>query len=202
MVHTNPTTNVLVAKSNIHKGSLLTDSDFKLEEKPITDVTSDMIKSQSQIENKYATQNIYKGDVINSNRLSDKNGTLPYLASGKVEFSIPLSALNNDTFAGTLRAGDIVELSYTNSKGNTTASNSSTSSSIDTSSDTSDLPSKLKVVGAVDSQGKFLDQGNNSEVAAAIMFTGSQQDFQNISQKISLGMFKIAKCSIQNSDNN
>lgn len=190
----NPTTNVLVAKHNIKKGSLLASSDFKMEKRFTSDVTQDMVKSESQIEDKYAIENIYKEDAVNTNRIVSKDDSRnPYLSSNKVEFSIPLTSLNNDTFAGTLRQGDIVEVSYVENKN---------VNSSDSSSNSSSVPKKLEVLGAVDAQGKFLDSSDRNAVASAVMFSGSKQDFESISEKIPDGTFKLAKCSLKNTVNN
>ena len=63
---------------------------------------------------------------------------------------------------------------------------------------------KVRVLGAVDSQGKFLEPNDKNVLAAAVMFAGDEDTFVKTFKQSSSGYFKIAKCPIytESADNN
>lgn len=184
-----PQKKVYVAAKDIKQGEFLKANDFIEEEKPLTKVTEDMVTSLNGIENEYATQNIYKEEPLNKNTIADKNdASKMFLKPGEREFSIPLSKLENDAFAGTLRRGDIVDISHTG-----------VASQGDPVPKTELTGKKVRVLGAVDSEGKFLEPKDKNVLASAIMFAGSEDAFIKTSNEMYSGSFKIAKCPIYSS---
>lgn len=191
IVNSTPKKQIYVAAKDIKQGEFLRTSDFILEDKPISNITSDMVKSLDGIKNKYATQDIYKEDPLNKNTISDKNNpSKMFLKPGEREFSIPLTKLDNDAFAATLRLGDIVDITHTYISGKG-----------DPVPITEVTGTKVRVLGAVDSQGKFLEPNDKNVLAAAVMFAGDEDTFIKTSKESSLGLFKIAKCPIYNESN-
>lgn len=194
IVNSSPKKQIYVAAKDIKQGEFLKASDFILEDKQVNNITDDMVKSLDGIKDKYATQDIYKEEPLNKNSIANKNDSSKmFLKPGEREFSIPLTKLDNDAFAGTLRRGDIVDITHTEvaTQGAPVP--------------VTDLTGKsVRVLGAVDSQGKFLEPNDKNVLAAAIMFAGNEDDFVKTSNKSSSGSFKIAKCPIdsENSDNN
>lgn len=193
LVNSSPQKQIYVAAKDIKQGEFLNASDFILEDKPVSSITEDMVKSLDRIKNKYATQDIYKEDPLNRNKIADKNDpSKMFLKSGEREFSIPLTKLDNDAFAATLRRGDVVDIThmYMETKGGNSVPITETTGT------------KVRVLGAVDSQGKFLEPNDKNVLAAAIMFAGNEDDFIKTSKQSSLGSFKIAKCPIDSEHNN
>lgn len=186
LVKTTATVNVVVANQDIQEGELLKKSDFSIAKIPETRVTEDMVKSTNNLDNCYSIQNIYKGEELSKNRITDKNdNSKPYLKPGEVEISIPVSKFESDVFVGTLRRDDRVDISHT-------AQNNSNSSNIQGSI----VGKNVRVIGAVNSQGKFLGVNDNNQVAASVIFAGTEEDFLNISKDMASGTFRIAKCAI------
>ena len=179
-----PKTEVLVATKNINQGTVIKESDFKKIEYSSSNVTDNDIKNFGDIKNKYALTNLYKGEALNKNRIANKNdNSKVFLEKNKKEISIPINKVNNDAFAGTLRRGDAIDITHTS-----VLQDENTSTEIDIK--------KAKVIGAVDAQGKFLDDNDKNVLAASIMIEGSQDDFMKISKDLSNGYFTIAKSSI------
>lgn len=192
LVNSSPQKQIYVAAKDIKQGEFLRASDFILEDKLINNVTDDMVKSLDGIKNKYATQNIYKEEPLNKNTIADKNDSSKmFLKPGEREFSIPLAKLDSDAFAGTLRRGDVVDISHT---GVTTQG--------DPKPKTELTGKRVRVLGAVDSQGKFLEPSDKNVLAAAVMFAGNEDAFIKTSNQIFSGTFKIAKCPISNENVN
>lgn len=192
IANSTPEKKIYVAAKDIRQGEFLKASDFIIEEKPISNVTGDMLTSLNGITSKYATQNIYKEEPLNKNTIADKNDSSKmFLKPGEREFSIPLTKLDNDAFAGTLRRGDIVDISHTGVavQGDPTPKTELTGR-------------KVRVLGAVDSQGKFLEPGDKNVLAAAVMFAGSEDAFIKTSNQMFSGNFKVAKCPIYSQNNN
>lgn len=191
IVNSSPKKQIYVAAKDIKQGEFLKASDFILEDKQINNITDDMVKSLDGIKNKYATQDIYKEEPLNKNTIANKNDSSKmFLKPGEREFSIPLTKLDNDAFAGTLRRRDIVDITHTEvaKQGAPVAITEITGK-------------KVRVLGAVDSQGKFLEPNDKNVLAAAIMFAGNEDDFVKTSNKSSSGSFKIAKCPIYSESN-
>lgn len=187
LVKTTATVNVVVANEDIQEGTSLKESDFHTEEKPVTRVTDDMVKSLNGLNGFYSTQNIYKGEDLNKNRIADKdNNSKPYLKSGEVEISIPISKFESDVFVGTLRRDDKVDISHTITKNDSNG----------TDTDGSIVGKKVRVIGAVNSQGKFLGVNDNNQVATSVIFAGTEEDFLDISKDMASGTFRVAKCAI------
>jgi len=192
IVNSSPKKQIYVAAKDIKQGEFLNTSDFILEDKPINNITEDMVKSLGGIKSKYATQDIYKEEPLNKNTIADKNDSSKmFLKPGEREFSIPLTKLDNDAFAATLRRGDIVDITHTYIAGKG-----------DPVPITEVTGTKVRVLGAVDSQGKFLEPNDKNVLAAAIMFAGNEDTFVKTSKQSSLGSFKIAKCPIYSESNN
>ncbi|MFL0251512.1 Flp pilus assembly protein CpaB [Clostridium neuense] len=191
IVNSSPKKQIYVAAKDINQGEFLNASDFILEDKAINNITDDMVTSLNGIKSKYATQNIYKEEPLNKNTIADKNDSSKmFLKPGEREFSIPLTKLDNDAFAGTLRRGDIVDITHT---------------SVATQGapvPITELTGKrVRVLGAVDLQGKFLEPNDKNVLAAAIMFAGDEDSFVKTSKESSAGAFKIAKCPIYSESN-
>lgn len=194
IINSSPEKQIYVAAKDIKQGEFLRSSDFILEDKPISNITEDMVKSLDGIKDKYATQNIYKEEPLNKNTIADKNDpSKMFLKPGEREFSIPLTKLDNDVFLATLRRGDVVDITHTyiSGKGESVPITEITGT-------------KVRVLGAVNSQGKFLEPNDKNVLAAAIMFAGDQDTFVKTSKQSALGSFKMAKCPIysESADNN
>lgn len=184
IANSTPKKQIYVAVRNINQGEFLKASDFKIEDKDLGEATPDMMTSLGNIKNEYAAENIYKEEPINKNIIANKNDSSKmFLKPGEREFSIPLTKLDNDAFAGTLRRGDIVDISHTGvaTQGDPTAKTELTGK-------------RVRVLGAVDSQGRFLEPNDKNVLAAAIMFAGTEDAFVKTSNEMYSGSFKIAKC--------
>lgn len=186
LVNANPNIKVIVATKDIKQGEMLKKDYFQQEERSVITVTSDMIKSFDEIDNKYATENIYKEDTLNKKRIADKNDSSKmFLKPNEREFSIPLNKLDGDAFAGTLRLGDIVDIAHTE-----------IASQLNPEPKTEITGKEVRILGAVDAQGKLLEPGDKNVIAASVMFAGTEEDFIKTTNDIHTGSFKIAKCPI------
>ncbi|KHD38170.1 hypothetical protein NL50_01290 [Clostridium acetobutylicum] len=173
---------VIIASKDIKQGTAIDKSSLKKVEYYRECVNSDSVTNMEYMGNKYALENIYKGEVISKKRISDKNDDLkPFLKENEKEISIPLSKFNNDTFIGTLREGDIVDIVHT--------------SVVNEKAEDEVEAKGLKVIGAVDSQGRFLKEQDKNILAASLVFLGSDEEFIKISKDFSIGYFTIARCS-------
>ncbi|MCR3759372.1 hypothetical protein KYB31_10275 [Clostridium felsineum] len=179
-----PKTAVLVAVKNIDQGTVIKKNDFKEVEYSCNDVNSYDVKKFNDIKNSYATENIYKGEILNKNRVDNKNDNSKiFLEKNQKEISVPLAKCNNDTFVGTLRKGDIIDITHTD---NTQGSEIKT-----------EIEGKsIKVIGAVDSEGKILTKDDKS-LASSIMVEGSEENFLKISKDLASGYFSLAKSSLK-----
>ncbi|URZ15430.1 Flp pilus assembly protein CpaB [Clostridium felsineum] len=181
-----PKTEVLVATKDINQGNLIKESDFKKVQYSSSDVNDNDIKNFDDIKDKYALSNLYKGETINKNRIADKDDNSKiFLKKNEKEISIPINKINGDVFAGTLRKGDVVDIAHTVNNNTQGVENQA---QID--------GRHVKILGAVDSQGKFLNDNDKNVVAASILIAGSEDEFIKISGHLSSGYFTIAKSSI------
>lgn len=186
-----PTTNVYVATKQIKAGSTLNSSNCKIEPMQISLIsTGDNLTSQDDVAKakKIAKETIYKGEIINKNRVinkSDPQAVALTLKKDKVEFSINAQMLDN--YAGTYREGDMVTIIYTP---NATNANPNPQAKV--------LIPKIKVLGAVDSQGKFLKQGDKDTLASGLSFAGTNEDMKAVAQDQGTGTFKIGRLNPSN----
>ncbi|PJI06578.1 MULTISPECIES: Flp pilus assembly protein CpaB [Clostridium] len=185
-VNSVPKQKILVATKDIDQGSKLKESDFVSVDYNLVNVNNNDIKNVSDLRDKYVVEDIYKGEALNKQRIADKNDNSKiFLKKNEKEISIPVSKVNNDAFAGTLRKGDVIDITHTVSQ----SDNSDNNTEFDMK--------KAEVIGAVDSQGKFLGSNDKNVLASSIMVRGSQDDFIKISKDLSNGYFSIAKSSLK-----
>lgn len=179
-----PKEEIMVAAKDIKRGEEIKTSDLKRVECDDKYVNSDMIKSVSGMNSKYALDDIYKGEILNRRKIADKNdNSRIFLKKDEKEISIPVNKINNDAFAGTLRRGDDIDITHT-------------SVSQDENSNTELDMKKAEVIGAVDAEGRFLKDNDKNVLASSIMVRGSQDEFLKISRDLSVGYFSVAKCSL------
>lgn len=174
---------VYVAKTTITKGSPIKSSNFKLVDRDASIVTSDIATQKDKLKDTVAKETIYDGEMLNMKRVISKTDPLAatlQLKTGDVEFSINVQSLDN--YAGTYRAGDVVDIAFTPAPTN---QNPTPQADI--------LVKHAKVLGAIDSSGKYLSSGDKNVLATGISFSGSEDDFKNIAERQDRGKFKIAK---------
>ena len=193
-VNYTPKTKVYIAKNTINRGKEISNDSFEIKERPTELVTKDILteKEDFNILSKIAKDTIYSGEMINKNRLVDKNdieASVFKLKKGEVEFSINVQLLDN--YAGTYRAGDIVMLAFTPK-----------ATKEEPEPKTEILVRNVRALGAINSSGKFLTPEDKNELATGIAFAGTENDFKLIAEKQnSGGKFKIAKINTSNSEN-
>ena len=186
-----PTTNVYIATKKINAGSPLDKSNCKVEAIQVSMISagSNLTPKDNALDGKkIAKENIYKGEIVNKNRVinkEDPQATAITLKKGEVEFSINAQLLDN--YAGTYREGDMVTIIYTP---NATNKNPNPKSKV--------LIPKIKVLGAIDSQGKFLKPGDKDALAAGLSFSGTNEDMKAVAQAQSSGIFKIGRLNPSN----
>ncbi|PJI10084.1 MULTISPECIES: hypothetical protein [Clostridium] len=179
-----PKKEIIAAAKDIECGEEIKNCDLKIIKCDVKYVSSDMIESTSMMKSKYALKDIYKGEILNRRKISDKSdNSRIFLKKDEKEISIPVNKINNDAFAGTLRKGDVIDITHT--------------SVLQGENSTTELDmKKAEVVGAVDSEGRFLESSDKNVLASSIMVRGSQDEFLKISRDLSVGYFSVAKCSI------
>lgn len=180
-----PTEKVYVATTNISPGSKLNSKNSKIKNIKISDTTSDVLKSSDNITKvrKIVKSSIYKGEYINKNRLVDENDPQAKalkIKADQVEFSINTQLLDN--YAGTYREGDLVTLDYTPKSSNSNQNPK-----------TVNLVDKIKVLGAIDSEGKFLKPGDENSLATGISFVGTRKQMLQVANAQDKGTFKIGR---------
>jgi Flp pilus assembly protein CpaB len=181
-----PTTNVYIATKQINPGTPLDKSNCKVETIQVSIISTGSNLTPKDNESKtkkIAKETIYKGEIINKNRVINKDdpqAAAITLKKDEVEFSINAQLLDN--YAGTYREGDMVTIIYTPNATNTNPNPKSTV-----------LIPQIKVLGAIDSQGKFLKPGDKDALAAGLSFSGTNEDMKAVAQAQSAGTFKIGR---------
>ncbi|MCR3761444.1 Flp pilus assembly protein CpaB [Clostridium felsineum] len=174
---------VIIASKDIKQGTKLSDYNTKKSSSYAEGISSNSVISMEEIKNKYAIGDIYKGEVLNRQRISDKSDNIEvFLRENEKEVSIPLAKFNNDAFAGTMREGDTVDIIHTNI--------------VNEEAVTDTIAKKTKVIGAVDSEGKLLKKQDKNILAASVIFSVSEEEAVKIAKESASGYFTIDKSSI------
>lgn len=181
LINYTPKTTVVLAIKEIEQGEELKSNNF-IEKKVEADlVTIGTIKNKEELLGKCALEKIYPNEILNKNRIVDKNDpTNTLLGINEREFSIPV-ALLDDPLAGTLRANDKVDILFTN----TQTSNSEAR--------TRTLVKQARIVGALDSSGKKLLPTDKNIMSAAVLFAGTSEDAAKVANSMYAGRFKLVK---------
>jgi Flp pilus assembly protein CpaB len=180
-----PTKQIYVATKKITPGTYINSSNIKLKDVELSDTSSNDLSSKDDIKKspKIAKSTIYKDERVNKNRIIDDKEPLAKalkLKNDYVEFSINSALLDN--YAGTYREGDIVTIDFTP---NATNNNPNPK--------TENIVSKIKVLGAIDSQGKFLSSNDKNSLATGISFEGTKEQMLLVANKQNQGTFKIGR---------
>lgn len=181
-----PKTDVVICTTTSKQGKNLSGSSFTLEERPVTDVPSSAIKNLNEIKDKVAISTIYKGEILNKNRITSKDDPNYFGTSGMGRFSIPMAYIDNPVFAGTLRNGDVISIIHTDTP---TAQQPIPQTNVQVK--------QAKVVAAIDNQGKFLQKGDNV-LATEIILEGNQKECVDLTNGQYTGKYKYVQISTGN----
>ena len=179
VVNNIPKVTVYIATADIQAGNIVNDNNITSKQIDLTLANANYITIKSDIVNKVAKNTIYNGDIININRVTNKDDQNLFIGNGDIKrFSIP-TAYIDDPYSLTFRKGDFVDIIFTDTS---------------TSSKTSDVVlKKVLVVGAIDQNGTLLTQDNHNTLATAILFQSITGDILTVTSDQYKGKFKFIK---------
>ena len=159
MVKYTPKIKVLYSKSEINIKEPLDPSKFQLKEVDVTSINIDTVRSFAEIKDKFAVQNIYPGEALNSKRMgTEKDVNNSKLEIGKREFCLKFDNIE-DALGGTLRKDDVVDIIYT-----------TTSTQNDAKTKTITLVQTVSVLKVLDGSGRELTVDDKNIPATQIFF--------------------------------
>jgi hypothetical protein len=173
-----PKITVYRAVKSISIGEMLMTADLQPIQIDLTQRSSDYITDLSQSSNMVAKQVIYKGEIVNRNRLISKSDPSYFQSDSNHRFSIPTTYID-DPYYSTFKQGDIVDIIFTPSRTN----NGTTASKV--------VLTHVTVVGAINADGNIVTSGASSK-STAILFQSSTDNILNISADKYQGKFSFA----------
>lgn len=156
----------------------LTTADLQPIQIDLTQSSSDYITDLSQSSNMIVKQAIYKGEIVNKNRLISKSDPSYFQSDSNHRFSIPTTYID-DPYYSAFKQDDVVDIIFTPSRAN----NGTTASKVV-------LP-RVTVIGAMDADGNIVTTASSSK-ATAILFESSTDNILNISADKYQGKFSFA----------
>jgi len=179
-----PKATVYCATKTISIGDKITGSDLQPIQIDLTQKTADDITEISQVENTVAKQQIYKGEIVNSNRLISKSDPSYFATGNNHRFTIPTTYID-DPYYSTFKQGDVVDVYFTPTTNN------------NISSKAKPVLTHVTVIGAVDSDENIITSTASSK-ATAILFQSSISKILNINDyknkgKFSFSMYPLGK---------
>ena len=155
-----PTVKALYCVNNIDRKTKLLEKSFILKDIPITQVGTDTIYKISDIDSKYAIENIYANEFVKKQRIGDiKNTSMYTLNPNEVEVAISNTNIG-EVLGGTIRKDDIIAIVYTN---NPTASKPVTTTEI--------TLKNIKVLTVLDNTGNYIDKLDSRVASTLILGT-------------------------------
>lgn len=145
---------------------------------------NDYIKSKSEVDGYVVKEKMYKGETINKKRLMNKSDKNYSLAKGTRKFAIECTYFD-DTYSLSVPNGSVVDIMFTELDDK---KNSTTTVELE----------KIKVVGKLDSNGKYIE--NDSIKAQAILFESPTGDIVDVTTKQFKGKFKLVTVPLNEID--
>jgi hypothetical protein len=173
-----PKTTVYRAIKSISIGEKLTIADLQPIQIDLTQSSSDFITDLSQSANMIVKQAIYKGEIVNKNRLISKSDPSYFQSDSNHRFSIPTTYID-DPYYSSFKQGDVVDIIFTPSRTN----NGTTASTV--------VLAQATVIGAIDADGNIVTSAALSK-ATAILFQSSTDNILSISTDKYQGKFSFA----------
>lgn len=174
----NGTSNVFIAKENIEKNTIITadniDKLFKMKKVDGELKVTNAVTNKKDIINKLVNKNLEKGSVISNNSFIDKNDIISKIKN-PVEVSFKVNDISQ-VVGGTLRAGDIIDVSVTN----------------EVTKENTDVLNNVYVDKTFTNEGKEIKKEDTSS-AVAINIIVSKEDEAKLNKEIALGTIRISR---------
>lgn len=180
IVSPNGETDVVIAISDIDKGTIITEENkakfFKVKKNVDGEFkTEGLIINENDLINKRVMTKIEKGSIISNLQLLDKDNVIGEIKE-PVEASINVDNLSQ-AVAGTLREGDLIDISVVNEV---------------------DKKSERKLEGiyvqsAFSSDGKIINKSDTSIAATTINLLLEREDEQILNEALSQGLLRISR---------
>lgn len=160
------------------------EKDLVEEKISISEDSTNYIKNRNEVDGQVVISTIYKNEKVNKKRLANKNDPGIFMADSELDrrFSIPVAYID-DQYSLTFREGDIVDIVFTEVNG----------SGVKANINSEVVLTNARVVGAINSSGKFLSAKDNNELANSIVFESTTDQILNVSEKQYQGKFKFIK---------
>ncbi len=185
-------TEVVRFVNGVSLGTEIKDTDVELVKIPDSALPEKTIKDKNAVVGKYATADVFKGDIATQSKVTDKANTaddiMASLKGDKVAMSITISSFAGG-LSGKLQNGDVVSICVTDKDDNTTIPaelkyvkviTTTTSGGVDendviTNEDGSfDLPTTITVLVNVQQAKVLANYEQNAEMHVALVYRGDE----------------------------
>lgn len=157
-------------------------TDFTVRKVPISQITEGTVTNLSELKEMYAKENIYAGDILNKNRIAKYSELYNYeLKPGEREIALNFKSVDA-CVGGTLRKDDIVDIEFTSSP-----------SGLNSNAVTKTLIQGIRILGAKDASGKYIDEANKDLSAVTLLIAATPEKSALISNNETKGKFKLLK---------
>lgn len=182
LVKYTPTVKVVYCIKDIKRKEQLNPDNFILKDVPITSIDINTVKSINEIKDMYAKENIYANEVLNKNRIGSQSEVESYtLNEGEREMAITFENLA-DCVGGTIRKDDRIDIVFT-------LINNSNPLLCTTQSKLQGI----RVLGAVDSTGKYIDSFDKNTPAVTLIIAAKPEECLLIENLQRYGKIKALK---------
>lgn len=180
-----PTMKVIYCVNDVKRKDPLNKSNFVERNVPINLVSlSSAVKSMDEINGLYAIDNIYSNEILNRSRIGTLSEVESYkLNKGEQEFSLSFDSIA-DCVAGILRKDDIIYI-YLSSAATLNSTVSKTQVEV----------KGVRVLGAKDNAGNYIDKFDKNASATTLLLAGSTEMVSYVYSLQAMGKLKITKAS-------
>lgn len=153
-----PTVKAVYCINKVERKTKLDVKNFILKDIPITQVNGDTIYKISDVDHKYAVENIYASEFVKKQRIGDiKNTSIYTLKPDDVEVAISSLGIG-ESLGGIVRKDDFIAIAYTN---NPTATQPIPSTKI--------ILKGIKVLTVLDNNGNYIDKLDSGVASTLIL---------------------------------